>query len=276
MWSPRRRQAVAAATRTDGDSLVTVVAIAFVAGYFGSAIAWAVLGAAGGDRQVLLLDLAADEGRVEQSLLWRWKRAAAFDLDDVDRVYVWSSRGLPLRLTRTHMVAIAFETQKPLSLGEYHTDGEAMAMASPVASFLDVPVRPQREARQAQGSAWMSEAPTNETAPDCLFCRMARGEIPIEPLLANDDVFALRDINPRAPVHVLLIPRRHVADARSLTAAEGPLLGALFAAAAEVGRLEGIDGDGYRLAFNVGEAAGMTIPHLHLHLVGGRQLGPEG
>lgn len=122
----------------------------------------------------------------------------------------------------------------------------------------------------------MSEGAPKETAPDCLFCRMARGEIPIDPLLANDDIFAIRDINPRAPVHVLLIPRRHIADARLLTAAEGPLLGALFATAAEVGRLEGVVADGYRLAFNVGEAAGMTIPHLHLHLVGGRQLGPEG
>ena len=143
---------VAASAGSDGDSVLTVVAIAFVAGYFGSAVAWAVLGAAGGDRQVLLLDLAADTGQVEQSLLWRWKRAAAFDLDDVDRVYVWSSRGLPLRLTRTHMVAIAFETQKPLSLGEYHTDGEAMAIASPVASFLDVPVRRNEKPGKRKGA----------------------------------------------------------------------------------------------------------------------------
>ena len=116
---------------------------------------------------------------------------------------------------------------------------------------------------------------SDETS-DCLFCRMARGEIPIDPLVDNDHVFAIRDLNPRAPVHVLTIPKEHVADARSLTAAHGPMLGELFAAAAEVAAIEGVAEDGYRLAFNVGEAAGMTIPHLHLHLVGGRRLGPEG
>ena len=116
----------------------------------------------------------------------------------------------------------------------------------------------------------------NEEMVDCTFCRMTRGEIPVEPVLADDDVFAIHDINPRAPVHVLIIPRQHVADARLLTVAQGPLLGALFAAAAEVARLEKVDAAGYRLAFNVGEAAGMTVPHLHLHLLGGRRLGPEG
>ena len=110
----------------------------------------------------------------------------------------------------------------------------------------------------------------------CLFCRMARGEIPVDPLIADDDVFAIRDVNPRTPVHILVIPRQHVADARSLTVAQGPLLGALFAAAAAAARLEKVDAAGYRLAFNVGEAAGMTISHLHLHLLGGRRLGPEG
>ena len=114
------------------------------------------------------------------------------------------------------------------------------------------------------------------SASDCLFCRMAAGEVPIEPLLENEHVFAIRDINPRAPVHVLLIPRQHIEDARSLRPEHGPLLEHLFAAAAEVGRREGVDEDGYRLAFNVGDAAGMTVSHLHLHLVGGRRLGPEG
>ena len=112
--------------------------------------------------------------------------------------------------------------------------------------------------------------------PDCLFCKMAAGEVPIEPLLATDHVFAIRDINPRAPVHVLIIPREHVPDATALTLAHGPLLGHLFDAAAQVARLEQVERDGYRLAFNIGAAAGMTIPHLHLHLLGGRSLGPEG
>ena len=118
------------------------------AGYFGSTVVLAVLGAAGGDRQVLLLDLDADKGQVEQSVLWRWKRTSAFDLGDVDRVYVWSNRGLSLRLTRTHMVAITFEARKPLSMGQYHTSGEAMAMASRVGSFLDVPIRRNEKPRR--------------------------------------------------------------------------------------------------------------------------------
>lgn len=113
-------------------------------------------------------------------------------------------------------------------------------------------------------------------AADCLFCKMACGEIPIDPLVENTHVFAIRDINPRAPVHVLIIPRRHIADANALRPADAPLLGELFAAAATVAGMEGVAADGYRLAFNVGEAAGMTIPHLHLHLVGGRRLAAEG
>lgn len=112
--------------------------------------------------------------------------------------------------------------------------------------------------------------------PDCLFCKMARGEIPIDSLVDNPHVFAIRDINPRAPVHVLVIPKAHVSDARALTHAHGPMLGELFSAAAEVANIEAVSEDGYRLAFNVGAAAGMTIPHLHLHLLGGRGLGPEG
>ena len=111
---------------------------------------------------------------------------------------------------------------------------------------------------------------------DCLFCKMACGDIPIEPLVENTHVFAIRDINPRAPVHVLIIPRRHIPDAGALCPADAPLLGELFTAAARVAALEGVAADGYRLAFNVGEAAGMTIFHLHLHLVGGRRLAAEG
>ena len=120
---------------------------------------------------------------------------------------------------------------------------------------------------------------SNDGSPqdaDCLFCKMARGEIAIDSLIDNPHVFAIRDINPRAPVHFLVIPTAHVADARALTRAHGPMLGELFTAAAEVANIEGVSEDGYRLAFNVGEAAGMTIPHLHLHLLGGRGLGPEG
>ncbi len=105
---------------------------------------------------------------------------------------------------------------------------------------------------------------------------MASGDIAVERIAENEHAFAIRDINPRAPVHVLIIPREHIADAREIEAGHAETLAALFTLAGEVGRAEGVHESGYRLAFNVGEAAGMTIDHLHLHLVGGRRLGPEG
>ena len=111
---------------------------------------------------------------------------------------------------------------------------------------------------------------------DCLFCKMSRGEIPVQPILQNEKVFAIRDINPRAPVHTLVIPRQHIDNAREIDWSHAELLANLFTTAKEVARLEGVFESGYRLAFNVGEAAGMTIHHLHLHLLGGRHLGPEG
>lgn len=111
---------------------------------------------------------------------------------------------------------------------------------------------------------------------DCLFCRMASGEIAVPKVAENHQAFAIRDINPRAPVHALVIPKRHVNDARHLEWADKDLLASLFELATDVAEIEGVKEAGYRLAFNVGDAAGMTIPHLHLHVVGGRALGPEG
>ena len=111
---------------------------------------------------------------------------------------------------------------------------------------------------------------------DCLFCRMNRGEIPAEKIAQNDHAFAVRDINQRAPVHTLIIPKLHLASARELEWSHGELLTGMFALAKDVARLEGVFENGYRLAFNVGDHAGMTISHLHLHLLGGLKLGPEG
>jgi histidine triad (HIT) family protein len=111
---------------------------------------------------------------------------------------------------------------------------------------------------------------------DCLFCRMRDGQIPVEKVAENDLAFAIRDINPRAPIHVLIIPKTHVDTAHDLEWGHGETLAGIFMLATEVARAEGVFESGYRLAFNVGDDAGMTIYHLHLHLVGGRQLGPEG
>ncbi len=112
--------------------------------------------------------------------------------------------------------------------------------------------------------------------PDCLFCNMAAGEIPVDRVAENERAFAIRDINPRAPVHDLIIPREHIVDARAIESGHAETLVAMFTLASEVGREEGVSESGYRLSFNVGDDAGMTIHHLHLHLVGGRRLGHEG
>lgn len=113
-------------------------------------------------------------------------------------------------------------------------------------------------------------------AADCLFCKMASGEMQVPKLLDDEQVFAIRDINPRAPVHVLIIPKRHIPTAQDVAPEHGLLLARMLQAANEAARVEGIYERGYRLAFNVLGDAGMTISHLHLHLVGGRRLGPEG
>ena len=107
---------------------------------------------------------------------------------------------------------------------------------------------------------------------DCLFCRIAAGEIPATRLHADDLVFAIWDINPQAPTHVLLISRAHVVSAAELTDASGPLLERLFAVAADIARREGLDG-GWRLVTNVGPHGGQSVAHLHLHLLGGRAMG---
>ena len=104
----------------------------------------------------------------------------------------------------------------------------------------------------------------------CLFCRIVAGEIPATTVHADDLVLAIRDVAPRAPIHVLLLPREHIASAADLTEAHGPLLGRLFAIAADLARSEGIAERGYRLTTNVGTWGGQSVPHLHLHLMGGR------
>lgn len=108
------------------------------------------------------------------------------------------------------------------------------------------------------------------TAADCLFCRIVAGEIPAERVHDDDQVIAIRDIAPRAPTHILLIPRRHIASAADLVEEDGPLLGRLFAVAADLARTEGIADAGYRLVSNVGRWAGQSVDHLHVHLMGGR------
>jgi histidine triad (HIT) family protein len=105
---------------------------------------------------------------------------------------------------------------------------------------------------------------------DCLFCRIAAGEVPATVVHRDDEVVAIRDIAPRAPTHILLMPRRHIASVSELTDADGPMMGHLMVVAGELARSEGIDEQGYRLVSNVGRWGGQTVDHLHLHLMGGR------
>ncbi|CAN5482422.1 histidine triad nucleotide-binding protein [soil metagenome] len=105
---------------------------------------------------------------------------------------------------------------------------------------------------------------------DCLFCRIVAGEVPAERVHEDDQVIAIRDIAPRAPTHLLVLPRRHVPSALELTDDDGPMLGRLFATAADLARANGLADDGYRLVTNIGRWGGQSVAHLHVHLMGGR------
>lgn len=111
---------------------------------------------------------------------------------------------------------------------------------------------------------------------DCVFCRMASGEIEVPRLREDELVFAIRDINPRAPTHILVIPREHIATALDINDEHGPTLARLHTVAADIARAEGFAEKGYRLAINCGADAGQTVYHLHMHVLAGRKLGPEG
>lgn len=110
---------------------------------------------------------------------------------------------------------------------------------------------------------------TDET---CLFCKIIAGEIPSDTVFEDDTIVAFNDINPVAPVHQLLVPRRHVQSAAELGEGDASMLGRLFGTAAELARDAGLPEKGYRLVTNVGPDGGQSVPHLHLHLIGGRRM----
>lgn len=116
---------------------------------------------------------------------------------------------------------------------------------------------------------------TPPTDPDCLFCKIAGGEIPATIVHESETTVAFRDLNPQAPTHVLVIPRSHYPNAAALAAAEPATAAHLFDAAREIAVAEGIDGEdgGYRMVLNTGPAAHQTVFHAHLHLLGGRTMG---
>ena len=109
--------------------------------------------------------------------------------------------------------------------------------------------------------------------PDCLFCKIVAGEIPAKIVKRSDDALAFRDIDPKAPVHLLVIPTRHIAAVRDAKGPDGErLLGRLLAFTAELATEHGLDADGYRIVTNTGRNAGQSVDHLHFHLLGGRKM----
>jgi histidine triad (HIT) family protein len=110
--------------------------------------------------------------------------------------------------------------------------------------------------------------------PDCLFCGIVAGDVPADVVHRDERTVAFRDIAPMAPVHILVVPRNHIANASTVTAEDAADVAAMLIAAKAVADAEGIGGDdrGYRLTFNIGPDASNSVPHLHLHLLGGRAL----
>jgi len=104
---------------------------------------------------------------------------------------------------------------------------------------------------------------------DCVFCQIIRGETPTEILYATEQLVVFRDHHPQAPVHLLIVPKKHIRSVNDLDAADAPVLGELFKAAREMAQRLGISGDGYRLFVNVERGGGQVVFHLHMHLIGG-------
>ena len=107
---------------------------------------------------------------------------------------------------------------------------------------------------------------------NCLFCKIVNKEVPAEIVYEDDKVLAFKDIHPKAPLHLLIIPKEHIPSVNHLSLGDRELIGELFLVAQKMARTEKVDKTGYRLIFNIGKDAGQTIDHLHLHLIGGKKL----
>ena len=109
---------------------------------------------------------------------------------------------------------------------------------------------------------------------DCVFCKIVAGEIPATKVYEDDELFAFEDINPQAPVHVLVIPKKHIPTLNDVTPDDGAMVGRMLNRAAQVARDKGTAESGYRTTFNVNKGGGQLVYHIHLHVLGGRQLKP--
>lgn len=108
---------------------------------------------------------------------------------------------------------------------------------------------------------------------DCLFCKIIAGDLPADIVYTSDTAVAFRDINPHAPSHILIVPRRHIATINDIADDDQTIVGSLYSAARDIAAAEGLADDGYRTVMNCNEAAGQTVFHIHLHLIGGAKLG---
>ena len=126
------------------------------------------------------------------------------------------------------------------------------------------PFGPQRARRREERT--MSNS-------DCIFCRIVEGKLPGKILHSDEEVVAFRDLNPRAPTHVLIVPRKHIPGSNDVTAADAGCLGRLHLVARDVAKKEGVAESGYRLVVNTGSRAGQSVFHFHMHLLGGRPMG---
>ncbi len=106
---------------------------------------------------------------------------------------------------------------------------------------------------------------------DCIFCRIVAGSIPAKKVCEDDQLLAFFDIDPKAPTHILVIPKKHIASLAHAQTGDGPLLGRLLEAAADIAREQGLS-QGYRVVISTGPQGGQTVDHLHVHLLGGRQM----
>ncbi len=110
---------------------------------------------------------------------------------------------------------------------------------------------------------------------DCIFCKIARGEIPSNKVYEDDLMYAFHDINPQAPVHVLMIPKQHLDSANAVNADNSAVVAHIFSKVSEIAAMVGVREDGYRIINNCGENGGQTVKHLHFHLLGGKDLGEK-
>ena len=138
--------------------------------------------------------------------------------------------------------------------------------------------RPTSSARLCFGTSKGSRAPPSHDGArigamaECLFCKIIKREIPASIVYEDDRLFAFNDINPQAPTHVLVVPKRHIATLNDLSAGDDQIVGELVRRAAAIAKAKGISAGGFRTVFNTNREAGQTVFHIHLHLLGGRSM----